>query len=80
VLLLQGHALLLIDWEYAGIGDPYFDLAVVVRHHDLDKELTEYFLAAYLQRPPQQHEIRHLAGQCAFYGCLLELWNLRVGA
>ncbi|MCU0988671.1 MAG: phosphotransferase family protein [Xanthomonadales bacterium] len=79
VLLLQGHALLLIDWEYAGIGDPYFDLAVVVRHHDLGKELTEYFLAAYLQRPPQQHEIRHLAGQCAFYGCLLELWNLRVG-
>jgi thiamine kinase len=79
VVLAQGQGLVLIDWEYAGVGDPYFDLGVVVRHHDLRKELTEYFLGAYLQRPPAQSEIRHLDGQCAFYGCLLELWNLRVG-
>lgn len=79
VLLTQSQGLLLIDWEYAGIGDPYFDLAVVVRHHDLGRELTEHFLEAYLQRPPANREIERLSRQCAFYGCLLELWNLRVG-
>ena len=27
---------MLIDWEYAGIGDPFFDLAVVVQHHRVE--------------------------------------------
>lgn len=78
VLLTAAEELLLIDWEYAGVGDPYFDLAVVVRHHELGEELAGYFLEAYLQRSPAAGERRHLSRQCAFYGCLLELWNLRV--
>lgn len=79
ILLTAGQGLLLIDWEYAGIGDPYFDLAVVVRHHEVSEEVAGYFLQAYLQRSPAAGETRHLSRQCAFYGCLLELWNLRVG-
>lgn len=79
VLLTPGQGLLLIDWEYAGIGDPWFDLAVVVRHHELGEALAGHFLADYLQRPPVAEESRRLSRQCAFYGCLLELWNLRVG-
>jgi thiamine kinase-like enzyme len=78
-VLTDGPGLLLIDWEYAGVGDPYFDLAVVVRHHELGQALAEYFLEAYLQRPPVPGEFRHLFRQFAFYGCLLELWNLRAG-
>lgn len=79
VLLVEGQGLLLIDWEYAGVGDPWFDLAVVVRHHDLGDALAESFLEDYLQRSPTPRERQHLARQCAFYSCLLELWNLRIG-
>lgn len=77
-VLTDAQGLQLIDWEYAGVGDPYFDLAVVVRHHELGNALAEYFLETYLRRAPAPGEIRRLFRQCAFYGCLLELWKLRV--
>ena len=71
--------LLLIDWEYTAIGDPFFDLAVVVRHHGLDHSLARHFLDAYLERAPSQEESERFALQCRFYESLLALWNLRVG-
>ena len=70
--------LVLIDWEYAGIGDPWFDLAIVVRHHDLDARLARGFLDAYLQRTADGEEYGQLVRLCTFYGNLLELWNYRV--
>jgi thiamine kinase len=73
--ILEGNKLMLIDWEYAGIGDPYFDLAVVVRHHGQDPSWANGFLQAYLQRPAASGEIEHLCLQCRFYGHLLNLWN-----
>lgn len=76
--VLEGQQLMLIDWEYAAIGDPFFDLAVVVRHHDLDEPAALDFLAAYLGREVGQCDSQRLAWQCVFYQCLLQLWNLRV--
>lgn len=70
--------LLLIDWEYAAVGDPYFDLAVIVRHHELDETLARLLQAAWLQREPTAPERDRLALQCDFYGVLLQLWNLRI--
>ena len=70
--------LLLIDWEYAGMGDPYFDLAVVVQHHRLEPGLSRSFLDAWLGRSATTEERNHLSSQCSFYECLLELWNLRL--
>jgi thiamine kinase-like enzyme len=78
ILRVPGRELVLIDWEYAGIGDPYFDLAVVVRHHGLGEALAQRFLADYLGRAPGDDEQARLAAQCDFYGCLLALWNQRV--
>jgi aminoglycoside phosphotransferase (APT) family kinase protein len=72
--------LLLIDWEYAGVGDPWFDLAVVVAHHGLPGEAAAHLLAAYLDGPVPDRERVHLALQCNFYRCLLVLWNRRVAA
>jgi len=71
--------LLLIDWEYAALGDPYFDLAVVAGHHELDPSLARQFLEAYLQRAPGEEESARFALQRRFYESLLALWNLRVG-
>ena len=76
--ILEGEPLMLIDWEYAGVGDPFFDLAVVVQHHELDAALAIGFLDSYLGRPSVGGEKRHLALHCEFYSCLLHLWSLRV--
>jgi thiamine kinase len=79
VLDTEQGGLLLIDWEYAAVGNPYFDLAVIVRHHGLSDELAACLLHAYLQQPPAAAARRRLALQCDVYSCLLALWNLRVG-
>jgi len=76
--VLEGERLFLIDWEYAGIGDPFFDLAVVVQHHGLDTESARGFLDAYLGRSASAQEIEHFNLQCKFYACLLQLWRLRI--
>jgi thiamine kinase-like enzyme len=46
-----GHALL-VDWEYAGMGHPYFDLANLAVNNDLDEAAQDRMLAAYFDRPP----------------------------
>lgn len=76
--VLQAGGPVLIDWEYAAPGDPFFDLAVVVEHHELGGDLASVLLRAYLGRPPQVEEERRLRVQCAFYRELLGLWNLRL--
>ncbi|NNK33217.1 MAG: phosphotransferase family protein [Xanthomonadales bacterium] len=71
--------LFLIDWEYAAPGDPWFDLAIVISHHDLPEDLAAAFIEAYLDRPPTPAERTRLQQQCRFYQLLLALWKLRVG-
>jgi thiamine kinase-like enzyme len=78
--ILEGRELMLIDWEYAGTGDPFFDLAVVVQHHGLGAGLARHLLGAYLGKAAGETEIRRLAAQCRFYESLLKLWCLRTGS
>jgi thiamine kinase-like enzyme len=47
-----GHALL-VDWEYAGMGHPYFDLANLAVNNALDESAQARLLTAYLGRPPE---------------------------
>jgi thiamine kinase len=65
----------LIDWEYAAVGDACFDLAVVVRHHQLSQALTEVFMRAYFG-DPRPAEYEKLASFCALYDYLAGLWYL----
>jgi thiamine kinase len=37
-----------LDWEYAAMGDPYFDLAVIIEGNGLDKRQSELLLKTYL--------------------------------
>ncbi len=68
----DGHVYL-IDWEYAALGDPLFDLAVVVAHHELDENTTQHFLNAYLGgSDPKAHA--DLLRWCLVYKSLLALW------
>lgn len=65
----------LIDWEYAAVGDPFFDLAVIVRHHDLNSALTEDFLQFYSGGVEADQRAK-LADFCRLYDQLAGLWYL----
>ena len=65
----------LIDWEYAAVGDPFFDLAIVTRHHDLNEKLAGHFLQAYLGGPLGGQQARFTA-YCRLYDHLCALWYL----
>lgn len=69
-----GHSLHLIDWEYAGLGDPAFDLAGVASGADLTPEESRHLLGSYLGRAPGPAEVaRHEAWQ-VFCRALAALW------
>jgi thiamine kinase-like enzyme len=43
----DGERLCIVDWEYAGMGDRFFDLANFSINHELDAGQSETLLAAY---------------------------------
>jgi thiamine kinase-like enzyme len=43
----DGESLRIVDWEYAGMGDRFFDLANFSINHELDGAQSEELLAAY---------------------------------
>lgn len=63
----------LIDWEYAAIGDPLFDLAVLVRYHALAENVARDFVRATLGALNRQRQERFSA-YCELYDLLARLW------
>ena len=43
----DGARIRIIDWEYAGMGDPFFDLGNFSINHELTPDEDEILLAAY---------------------------------
>ena len=43
----DGERLRILDWEYAGMGNRFFDLANFASHHDLGPDEEAALLAAY---------------------------------
>jgi thiamine kinase-like enzyme len=56
--LQQDGKIYLLDWEYAGMGDPFFDLANFAVHHKLTDEEDRYFLACYFDQVSERHWAR----------------------
>jgi thiamine kinase-like enzyme len=48
----DGDRIRIVDWEYAGMGDPYFDLGNFSINHELDADQDALFLSAYLGEAP----------------------------
>jgi thiamine kinase-like enzyme len=44
----DGHLIRIVDWEYAAMGDPFFDLGNFAVHHDLSDAQEAMLLEAYL--------------------------------
>ncbi len=72
-LIDDGTRLWLLDWEYAGIGDPYFDLASVCCYHDFDAEQRSMFLGCYASNATQL-DLARLNRMCWLFNYIKELW------
>ncbi|HEX5609736.1 MAG TPA: phosphotransferase [Solirubrobacterales bacterium] len=54
------EGLRIVDWEYAGMGDRWFDLGNFAVNNELGPAEEERFLAAYLGRAPEPSDLRAL--------------------
>lgn len=68
--------LCLIDWEYAGMNDPYNDLATLTTRDGLPQEKADEILDVYLGRPATSKERRHYYGAIALCGWYWFSWSL----
>lgn len=72
-LLSDGQRLWLLDWEYAGIGDPLFDLASVCCYHGYDQPLRQQLLLAYRGELQAADSVR-LQRMCWLFDYIKVLW------
>jgi thiamine kinase-like enzyme len=73
--VIDDGALALIDWEYAHVGDPFWDLAAWIGNHDLDLELQAMLFAAYLGRTPTTSERDRLGSLIWLFDYVCLLWS-----
>jgi thiamine kinase-like enzyme len=59
-LLLEGISLRILDWEYAGMGDRYFDLGNLAVNNGLDEEAEATLLEAYFGEPADARRLASL--------------------
>lgn len=76
--IVDNGELRLIDWEYAGSGDPCFDLAVVAQQHQLNTRQLDHILEGYEERPYSIDKGR-LQQFCRLYDYVAKLWDMFVG-
>jgi thiamine kinase len=67
------QGLRLIDWEYAGLGEPLFDLASLCMYHRYDNEQRAQLLAAY-EPTSGRMSARRLELACWLLGYIRDLW------
>ena len=63
-LIDDGQRIRIIDWEYAGMGNRFFDLGNFAENHELTAEQEQEFLQAYFGReePNALPRLRHAQG------------------
>ena len=73
-IVTAGGTLRLIDWEYAGLGEPLFDLASISVYHRYDVPERERLLTAYLLHfDAAQWQRLELA--CWLFDYIRDLWT-----
>jgi thiamine kinase len=75
-LLEAEHRLVLLDWEYAHVSDPFWDLAGWACNTDMEANLRAELLRAYLGRTPVLAESRRLHALAWLYDYVCVLWSL----
>jgi thiamine kinase-like enzyme len=70
-----GEHLMLLDWEYAHVSDPYWDLAAWIANNDGTASFAADVLAGYLERPAGGHESERLRLLTWLYDYVCLLWS-----
>lgn len=71
-LLFANNKIYLLDYEYSGLNDPYFDIASFIAENDLNYQETITFLKAYFTEDTCNFEKLSIFLQ--FYDLLWYLW------
>jgi len=72
--IVDSGELRLIDWEYAGAGEPFFDLASICVYHEYGRTQREQLLRGYAVSHNQQTWER-LELCCWLFGYIRDLWT-----
>jgi thiamine kinase-like enzyme len=73
--LAAGERFVLLDWEYAHVSDPCWDLAAWIANNDGTASFAAHVLAGYLERPPGEHELERLRLLTWLYDYVCLLWS-----
>jgi thiamine kinase-like enzyme len=73
--LQRNGRLVAIDWEYAAMGDPWFDLAVICEGDALGDAECLVLCEAYLQAPLNPEQAQRLQDNRVAYRFLAEQWS-----
>jgi thiamine kinase-like enzyme len=57
---IRGEQLWIVDWDYAGMGDRYFDLGNFAVNNELDDDAARAFLSAYFGEEPGERRMATL--------------------
>jgi len=71
--VIDDGKLWLIDWEYSGCGDPYFDLASVCCYHTYSDVQRRQLLAEYLGHS-KPAAVDRLQQMCWVFNYIRDLW------
>ncbi|MBR4925160.1 MAG: phosphotransferase [Prevotella sp.] len=74
--LINDHEIHLIDWEYAGFGDPGFDIGTYVCGGDHSEEEVDRILFTYFGRKPTKKEKRHFYAYISISGFFYMHWTM----
>ena len=79
-ILDEGDVLRIIDWEYAGMGDRWFDLGNLAVNNGLDERSEELLLEAYLGEPPDAGQLATLRLMRFMSDLRESMWGVVQGA
>lgn len=74
--LINDHEIHLIDWEYAGYGDPGFDIGTYVCGGDHTEDEVDRIIFTYFGRKPSIKEQRHFYAYIAISGFFYMHWTM----
>ena len=74
--LVNDHEIHLIDWEFAGFGDPGFDIGSYVCGGDHSEKEVDRILFTYFGRKPSDKELRHFYAYIAITGFFYMHWTM----
>ena len=74
--MYDGKDMILIDWEYGGQNDPYYDAAGPLTENEMNEEMTEVWLKAYFDGEPTEEQRARVMVNRFLYCTYWSVWSL----